>query len=63
MDKETYEFIRDKYADAEFSLFELVEALRGYDDIDADSVEFLHERIKVLLTSFHKHHGEAIHQD
>lgn len=57
MNKENYEFIGDKYSDAEFALFELVEALRGYDDVDADSIKDMHERIKMMLVSFDEYYG------
>lgn len=60
MDKQTYEFICDKYADAEFALFELHNALSGYDNIDAGNVSDMHNLLKNMYTSFSEYYGAVI---
>lgn len=60
MDKQTYEFICDKYADAEFALFELYNALNGYDNLDAGKVSDMHNLLKNMYAAFSEYYEAVI---
>lgn len=61
MDKQTYEFICDKYADAEFALFELHNALRsGYDSVGASGVSDMRNLLKDMYASFSEYYSAVI---
>lgn len=60
VDKQTYKFICDKYADAEFALFELHNALNGYDNVDADNIIDMHNFLKNMYASFSKYYGSVV---
>ena len=61
MDKQTYEFICDKYADAEFALFELYNALKsGYDSVGACGVSDMRNLLKNMYASFSEYYSALI---
>ncbi len=61
MDKQTYEFICNKYADAEFALFELYNALRsGCDSVGANGISDMRNLLKNMYTSFSEYYSAVI---
>nr|DAL50735.1 MAG TPA_asm: hypothetical protein [Caudoviricetes sp.] len=60
MDKQTYEFICDKYADTEFALSELYNALNGYDNLDAGKVSNMHNLLKNMYVAFSEYYEAVI---
>lgn len=58
MDKQTYEYICDKYTDAEFALHKLHNALRlGCDSVGANNISDMRDLLKNMYTSFSEYYS------